>query len=248
MSIVANRFVVQTGSMKDEVSNYLARPKRYDNIDGTGEMFMGLMMLGFALMGYLERVIPHDSFWTQHEVFFMYAVLAVVFALGFALQQVIKRNITFPRTGYVARGSAERPVATKMKAWIYAAVVGAGVALVVEAVMFVLVPSVLHGKNHSLNLAVARLFYAGLFVAIYGFWITRMGQGQQWKWAILVLMAAALLAAGILIPAQQPFKPFWHDEPFSWWVMILSGTSWFASGAGTLIMYLHQHQVAPSES
>ena len=52
--------------MKDELQSYMDRPKRYENIDGTGEIYMGLMILGFALLGYVFYLafwVPLYAFW-----------------------------------------------------------------------------------------------------------------------------------------------------------------------------------------
>jgi len=49
--------------MQDELQEYMRRPKRYENIDGTAEMYMGWMLLGFALLGYLQAALPEHSIW-----------------------------------------------------------------------------------------------------------------------------------------------------------------------------------------
>jgi len=72
--------------MSDALQDYLRRPKRYANIDGTGEIYMGLMILGFALLGYLQTILPKDSMWSTNGfagLLFMYLVLVPVLALGY---------------------------------------------------------------------------------------------------------------------------------------------------------------------
>lgn len=89
----------------------MERHKLYDNIDGTGEMFMGLMLLGFALLGYLQAILPEHSIWRTNmfaSLLFMYAVLILVLGPGYLLRRVIKKHITWPRTGYVAGHSLWR--------------------------------------------------------------------------------------------------------------------------------------------
>jgi hypothetical protein len=90
--------------MKDELRNYMGRAKRYDNIDGTGEMLLGVMLLVFALLGYLQAVLPNGSMWRNGfaSMLFMYAVLVPGLALGYWGRNAIKKHITWPRTGYVA--------------------------------------------------------------------------------------------------------------------------------------------------
>ena len=74
--------------MKTELQDLAARPKRYNNIDGTGEIGLGVMALGFALLGYLNSylrgVLPES--WTGKVdpirllVFFggMFAMLSLI--------------------------------------------------------------------------------------------------------------------------------------------------------------------------
>ena len=225
--------------MNDDIQSYLQKPKRYDNIDGTGEIFMGLMMLGFALIGCLQRHMPEHSFWTRHGLFFMYAVMAPVLGLGFLIQKLVKRNITFPRTGYVVRGSNERPVATKMTGWLYGAVLG-GIFSIFAVIIFELL--LMFGKGHPLSLDFARILYIALFVVVYGVWIKKMEQGQRWKWAMLGLMASALVVLAILTPAQGSLF-----DAFFAWTTLVSGTTWVLSGIATLVVYLRQHQVPTVE-
>ena len=97
--------------MKDELQNTMERPKKYDNIDGTGEMFFGLMILGFALFGYLQTVLPEHSMWRTNvfaPFLLMYGVLLPTLGFSFLLQRVVKKHLTWPRTGYVARHSVWR--------------------------------------------------------------------------------------------------------------------------------------------
>lgn len=219
--------------MKDDLSGYINRPKRYDNIDGTGEIFMGLMLLGFATVGYIERNLAAQSFWMRHGVLLMYSVLALFLGLGFLVQKLVKRGITFPRTGYVALGSIEKPVVTKAKGLVYGAILGAVFAVVL---CLIFIPLFVFGKHHPVSLEAGRLLYAGLFVLVYGFWIVRMGQGQRWKWGVLGLCAAVLLMLAIMIPAKDGFL-----DGFFPMTALCAGLAWILSGIGTLITYLCKH-------
>ena len=90
--------------MKPELQNTLGRLKRYDNIDGTGEMFMGLMILGFSFLAFLQGNVPKNSIWSQGllNMLLMEMVLIPVLGLGYWGARAIKKHITWPRTGYVA--------------------------------------------------------------------------------------------------------------------------------------------------
>src|SRR5262245_48186391 len=90
--------------MKNELQDYVGRPLRYANIDGTGEISMGVMFLGFGLLGYLQAALPESSMWRNGfaSILFIYLILIPVWALGIWGWKAIKEHITWPRTGYVA--------------------------------------------------------------------------------------------------------------------------------------------------
>src|ERR1019366_6838516 len=83
----------------DQIESLLQRPKLYNNIDGVGELGMGFMLLGFALLMWLQVHSPGSAIW--HKV---YVVLPLILLLGSIIDQgskAIKRHITYPRTGFV---------------------------------------------------------------------------------------------------------------------------------------------------
>lgn len=49
--------------MKSELQEYMKRPTLYENIDGTGEMSMGVMFLGYAILSYWQVLLPENSVW-----------------------------------------------------------------------------------------------------------------------------------------------------------------------------------------
>ena len=229
------------------------RAKRYDNIDGTGEMFMGLMMLAFALLGYLQTILPEHSIWRTNmfaSMAFMYLILGAVLALGFLGQKFIKRNFTWPRTGYVALGVAgtggtgKPATAQDVKAKrllrvgmliifielvVIAGLIGAGVVWFSAYV-----------KRHPDVLDLAMVGYVGylaLWLPLYAFWVWRMGRGHAWKWLVLLLMALGLAVIGITGPG--------NTIGVSRTVMVFVGLVWVGSGVGTFFLYL-RHYPAPS--
>jgi len=232
-----------------------ARPKRYDNIDGTGEMFMGLMLLGFALLGWLQTILPTHSVWHTNAflgLLFMYLVMGPILGLGFLGQKWVKRRFTWRRTGYVALGlpgmggtsPATTEEARKMKRllqWgrvmilvefaVLAGVVGAGVAGLMAFEM---------KHPDALNLAVVgNVLYLGMWVGLYAFWIWCMGRGNGWKWGLLVIMAVGLAVIGGLGPVD-------HFVALARPVPVLVGSIWMLSGAITLVLYL-RHNPPPAQ-
>ena len=235
--------------MRDELEHTLMQHKRYDNIDGTGEMFMGLMLMGFALLGYLQTVLPEHSMWRTNffGLLFMYAVLMPVLGLGYLVRRVIKKHLTWPRTGYVAGHSmwrlmfAPRPAGveaasgmpTRKGCWgailafvLVTAVVSAGFAVLT-----------VFSVRHHAGLSFARVAYLAFWVPLYAFWVFRMGREQRWKWLVLFFMALGLAAIGLIVPGSI--------VELSRWVALFIGLMWMISGGVTLYFYL-RHTPPPA--
>jgi hypothetical protein len=214
--------------MKSELQNFLDRPRRYEHIDGTGEMFLGLMLLGFALAGYLEAMLPESSpRWLHGGV--LYACLIPALGLGFWLRRVVKQHCTWPRTGYAAfaRGGKSWWI-TMVAALLIAAVVGAGsVCLLMFA------------RRHG-EMSLWGIVMLASFVAVYGFWVFRMGRDHPWKWLVLLLLALGLLAIGLPVSGDY-FKVGWQ-------VALFVGLVWLGSGGATLLSYLRHTQPPTPEA
>jgi hypothetical protein len=78
------------------------RAARYWNIDGLAELYIGLVWLSAALYLYAEGHLPRSSPWYKPLVLggtlgWMAAIFAGQWVVG-----VVKRRVTYPRTGYVA--------------------------------------------------------------------------------------------------------------------------------------------------
>jgi len=223
--------------MKTQLQDYLERPKRYANIDGTGEMYMGLMLLGFALLSYLQTVLPTNSLWRTNgfaSVLFMYAILVPVLGIGYWVGRTIKKSITWPRTGYVAYGVGRADAKAKKSFWatrlaiaVLAAVIGAGVAglLAFERRY--------SGATRS-SFGVGYVVFLTFWVLAYAFWVWRMGRAQPWKWLVLLFLALGLLVIGLTGPADLVGL----SRP----VMLFVGLVWVISGVATLCSYLRHTQ------
>lgn len=224
--------------MRDDIQDYMRRPKRYDNIDGTGEMAFGLMMLGFTVEGYLLAVLPKDSIW-RHEFVFLAGVLLMVGLMLWG-SNAIKKHITWPRTGYVIYGIPEKPQRTWRTVWmrmatlvvltvfISAVIIAAGVACLK-----------LFGDGHDWN-SLIWTGYAVFWVALYAFWIYKMERNHSWKWLVLLFMAAGLVTIAFIA----------HGEIVrSRWLMLLFvSLTWLASGGVTLYLYIRHTQPPVQES
>ena len=214
--------------MRNELQNYMGRPKRYSNIDGTGEMAFGLMALGFTLLGYLQTVLPKNSTWNHGfvGVLFMYAVLLPVLGLILWVPRTIKRHITWPRTGYVkfhTTGESRRRWWTWMVASaVISAVIAAGVACLAR-----------FDRRHDW-ISLLWLGNVAVFVAGYTFWIFRMERDHPWKWLVALLMALGLLAIALIVPGDI--------AGLRWLMLLFVGLMWLGSGGATLYLYIRHTQ------
>jgi hypothetical protein len=237
--ILSKRLLTNTGlyckldCMNADLQNYTRLPRRYENIDGTGEMFVGLTVLGFALAGYLEALLPvNSSTWMRVAV--IYASLALAVGLAYGTRRAIKGCITWPRTGYVA-------YPRHGKSWWVTTIIARIMALAVAVGLAFLIRS--HHIYLSWNLSPKEwnprvIILIVISVAAYPIWISRMGGGHRWKWLVLVLMVLGVIKLAILAP-----------EGFGQWArppVLFVALLWLVSGAGTLYLYArHTKPVTP---
>ncbi len=213
--------------MKDELQNAMDRAKKYDNIDGTGEMAMGLVLLGFALLGYLmayQRVaLSEHPLWKNGMLGFLLMIvgfiLIPVLVQWFCL--MVKRRITWPRTGYVAFRRDGKPLRLKFTI----AVVVAVVAIVAG------VSAYLIAHRHYGATSIGRIIYLGWWAPLYAMWVFRMEREHLWKWLIVLLMALGLVVISLIVPGGGVFDLL---PP----VMSYVGLMWIISGGVTLALYL----------
>jgi hypothetical protein len=226
--------------------------KRYDNIDGTGEMLMGMMMLGFGLLGYLQSILPKDSIWRTNfflSLLFMYGVLFLAVGPGYLIRWAIKRRITFPRTGYVAlgvgphytsAGGGDLRAKVKKSYWALMVISGGIAAAVAVGVVYLVAIQIRHVSSMMWLVGVGYVGYLGLWVLLYAFWIWRMGREHRWKWLMLLVMALGLLVIGIFGPGNyvEVARP----------VMLFVGTVWVFSGLATFCSYLRHTKPTTPET
>jgi drug/metabolite transporter (DMT)-like permease len=221
---MANLFV-----MKNELQNYMGRPKRYNNIDGTGEIGMGLMAVCYGLLGYVQAVLPENSMWSHGlaSMLLFFAGLLLMAGLLLWVPKAIKKRITWPRTGYVTYRRWGKSWWTVMIASVViTAVIAAGVDCLIR-----------FDRSHDW-MSLPRIGAVAIYVAGYGYWIYRMERDHPWKWLVLLLMVLGLLVVALIAPA---------DLVGLWAVMLLLvGLAWLGSGGVTLYLYIrHTRPPAP---
>jgi hypothetical protein len=199
--------------MADQIDEYVKRPRRYENIDGLGELFFGILWMALLLLIYFDLAAPSGSSW-HHEATFLscIAALAVAYLYGY---KALKSRITYPRTGYVKYRPYETMIAI------------AGLAAIAIAIATALVLRHLEPySSETVKMALASAGW-GLFYAF----TTRME--AAWRWAVLVALLVVPPAATMLFPVGR----FWAGTfPF-----VLQGVIFAVSGTIALNLYVRQN-------
>jgi hypothetical protein len=215
--------------MTDTLQNYAHRAKRYENIDGTGEMYMGIMVLAFVLLGYLQAILPMDSMWRHGfaSLVFTNAILLSVLAFGYwGVVKTIKKHITWPRTGYIAYRRTAK---------------GMWMSLVSGLTAMGVVMCLIWLTRHFHTMSLERAGWMAIFVATYAFWIFFMSKEYSWKWLVVIIMALGLFAIVLIVPGgdfDSVARP----------AMCFIGLTWLASGVATLYSYIRHTQPPATES
>lgn len=218
--------------MTDGLREIAARPKRYENVDGTTEMSFGLMILALTLMSYLTSIAEKHAILPsglEGYLLLMAGTLLPFIFIGTVLTRAIKKRITYPRTGYVAyrRITGENRWRTALFA------IGLAAA---SAALASLTPLI--QRNHDSSVVRAAMIFG--FLAPYAFFVLNMSREHPWKKYVILAMATGLLTIAFLVPGST--------EQLSRPVMVFSAAAWLASGAATLGVYIrHTHAPAVGE-
>ncbi len=216
-----------------EIESYINRPKSYYNIDGVGELGIGFMCLGFALLQWLQVSTPQSSVWNGMYALFLYVgLMSLIIHYG---SKAIKKHITYPRTGFVEY----RKDVTFWRPLI--------IALCVSALASIALLAVVKGRVH-VSATMPAAFFGLFYAAVYA---RNFAKGIRWKWIV-----AFLLGLGSLVIAMLPNELLtslvadsWRSPkiPLGLMVTCLLTFSWIGvvlmvSGAVTFYQYVRQHQ------
>jgi hypothetical protein len=205
--------------MSDSIQQYMERPKHYANIDGTGEMGVGVCLLGLLLPGYLQAILPKDSIWRHgfpSWLLFQFTVIAFC-CLGYFGSKAIKKYITYPRTGYVALRSP------KNFSWVRVALFFIGVAVVTVGMGL---------AARHMAIAPPRLAMVGMCVVSWCVMGLLLAGTSRWKWFVYGLLALGL-TAGLLATGGK-------SGDVAHCGMLLAALTYIASGAATFFLYMRR--------
>ena len=220
----------------DEIAGLLDRSKAYYNIDGVGELGIGVMCFGFALIGWMQVRSPEASVWNRP-----YTLLVWMGALSLLIHygsKAIKKHVTYPRTGFVQysrRDTVWRPLFLSL-----------AVSVVAAVVLFFAI-------RRRLSLANPVFLMGLIFAASYARGFART---VRWKWAVVWVMAAGSVLIALL-PADVVGSPAAH----SWiaksvsaktvgaveFTILLYGALLLISGGISFWLYLRHTQAPAAE-
>jgi MFS family permease len=208
--------------MSVQIEDFRKRPKRYENIDGTSEMFFGCMWLGFALYSAVSPLLPSRPAWLM--LLWMNGTVLSGIGLGMWAAKTIKDRITYRRTGYVAyRCEKKRTALVMALAMIVSAVLAAALVLLLR-----------WGLRHN-AVSLTRLGMLSVAVATYACMVTFMSPEHRWKLWLAALMA--LFSVGVSFGG-------WEREIFNGISTLFFGLVWLASGLITLFLYIRRTRPA----
>jgi hypothetical protein len=225
--------------MNVEITNYIDRAKRYQNIDGTGEMVVGLTLLGFAFAGHLEALLPDNSP-TWMRVVVIFANLMLALGLAYSTRRTIKRYITWPRTGYAA-------FPRRARSWWVTTIIARLIALIAVVSLAFLIR-----RHHWMSMSTVSwnlspktwnprvVLLLVISTTTYAIWISRMGRRHWWKWLVLLFMLLGVITLAFIVPGD--FGQ-WARPP-----VLFIALLWLGSGAGTLYSYVRHTKPALPET
>jgi hypothetical protein len=201
--------------MVDQLDDYARRPVRYKYIDGIWEMGAGFLLLGFAALGRLQASAPQKPLHWRVTAAVSVAALGLLVFYG---ERLLKKRITYPRTGFVKyRGLAGKP-------WIAGVIAG---ALAIPATIFSVI--LWRHLTYSVMVAVESAMLALLYALA-----TRLA--EPWRWVVLAVMIGGPVGISTL-PLDHQWLGALH--------LGLLGLTLFVSG--TIALYLYLHRTRPAE-
>lgn len=211
----------------DQLETLRKRPIAYYNVDGVGELGVGFLCLGYALLQWLQISTSQHSIWNQMYTLFLYVGLMVaVIHYG---SKAIKEHITYPRTGFVEYRCRET--------FWFPMAIAVFVSIVTASVLFTAIR-----RHWNLNTPASLLGLVLAAAYAYGF-----ARTVAWKWIV-----AIVIAAGSLVFAFLPADVLGAVADHSWvtryvraslagamlLTMLLYGTALLISGGISFWLYL----------
>lgn len=222
-----------------QIESLLDRPKLYNNIDGVGELGMGAMLLWFGLLFWVQ--VRSDSAVWHHG-----AALALLLVGCWGIDRgikVIKKRITYPRTGFVEYRKRDvwRVVAVAV---VLGGAVAAGITFAARSHW---------GTGPHVGLTAPLALLGLVLAAAYAYGIAR---AVRWKWVVVAAIAVCSIVmamlpadwAGALVGTSANARPFTPQNVAAWnALMFVYGVIFLISGAISFLLYLRHTQPPAAE-
>lgn len=221
----------------EDVQSLLVRPKLYDNIDGSSDLMLGCMMIGYTVFGWVGARASQDSIW--NKVYTLYIFVALLIAALIYGRKALKNLITYRRTGFVSYQKPD-PWWLGLIAFL-AATVACGLSFLIV-------------RRNGVDSTVLVTIGLGLFMsAAYAF---GFGRTNRMKWAVTSFLMISAIVIAILPDqlASAPMSQSWLPSAFNrrllgsvFWYNACCGFILLISGVITLALYLRNTRRAEKE-
>ncbi len=199
----------------DPIQDYTNRPKRYFNIDGLGEISIGVFIAAFPVCNWLATMTPTG--YGLRLALLLLPILLVVWAPRGA--EAVRKRVTYQRTGFAEQ--RRDPVLLQ-------------ILLVVGLLVVVLYAAVVVPPFRDLTPSALIGIYGIILAAGYAYEFARV---VRWKWIVALVLACGFLTVYML--GWDYYGWGWLGRLFAF-----AGITWVVSGSITFYQYLQHTQPA----
>jgi hypothetical protein len=210
----------------DPLVNAERTARRYWNVDGLAEIYAGVF---FLLVPLLNLFWQRTSIGPAWRVLGGLTVMTCTLALSRTILIVIRRRLTYPRTGYV---SFRRPRRGKEAA-------GTALILIALAAIFVLMA-------FTTNWLGGLTAISGITIGVIDLYLGRMTDLPRFYF-LAGLSIAAGIVLGLVEPTFIPFFPMEGAMEVSAYLFGIIGAGYLITGGITLVRYLRENPAPAPE-
>lgn len=230
--------LLRAAEQNAEIQKIMMRPRRYETINGAGEMGWGMFLLCMALASYATVILP-DSMGKSRIGISWLLMIGGFLAMPFCLW-ASKRYVIQPRVGYVAFSRDKSRWVGMIVGMVVAAGLSLGLVFLLRSETAHLAQTQIHHSGAtspgtmSPTLKIILAGYGPLNALLYLMMNAVSLREHHWKWPLLIPILLVPLGICYFVPGNfiELTRP----------VMLWLGLVWSISGVITLLLFLRQHQ------